>query len=306
MRSLVEGVLATALALSLVSVSYAQTAPPSETLVARCDLPVVDLFNPLPGDVLQPGSYLISGLALDPMAPGNTSGIDQVAFFLGDRDQGGASLGSVVPSTGQRQADFSVAVTLPGDNPGQPQQLEAFAHSSLTGKETEVSLPIMLGRNGAQARTAANAAANTINTNPGVLPDTCSVGDALPTLGATPAPTSATAPALPAPKVGSNAVLFGTIVGDVTNCQGGVEEPVTMVTVQVQGTSAAGITDLDGAFQVTQVPAPGTYTVSVSVGGQTVSRMYVPVAPGETIDIGTLQMGTDLTTDCGAGLPPNT
>jgi len=76
--------------------------------------------------------------------------------------------------------------------------------------------------------------------------------------------------------------------------------------VQVQGTSATGTTDLNGVFAVLQVPAPGTYTVSVSDGGQTATRMYVPVAPGETIDIGPLQLGADVTSGCGEGLPPNT
>src|SRR5690348_12687103 len=100
MRCLVS-VLGMALVVGLLPANvFAQQATPAEALVARCDLPVVDLFNPLPGDVLQPGEYLISGLALDPMAPANTSGIDQVAFFLGQRDQGGLALGSVVPSTG--------------------------------------------------------------------------------------------------------------------------------------------------------------------------------------------------------------
>jgi hypothetical protein len=49
-------------------------------------------------------------MALDPMAPQGTSGIDQVSFFIGERDQGGLEIGSVVPSSGQRQADFSVSV----------------------------------------------------------------------------------------------------------------------------------------------------------------------------------------------------
>jgi Carboxypeptidase regulatory-like domain len=305
MRPLVAGVLATALALALFGVSYAQTAPPSETLVARCDLPVVDLFNPMPGDVLQPGSYLISGLALDPMAPQNTSGIDQVAFYLGDRDQGGMSLGTVVPSSGLRQADFSMEVTLPTGNVGQTSELEAFARSALTGKETELALPVVLGRNPTPA-TAANAAANTINTNPGTLPDTCSQGDALSPLTANPAPTPSPVSVMPAPKVSSNATLFGTIVGSVTTCQGGIEQPVTLVTVQVAGTSATATTDLDGTFQIAQVPAPGTYTVTVTAGGQTASRMYVPVAPGESIDIGVLEVGGDLLTECGEGLPPTT
>jgi hypothetical protein len=290
---------------------FAQQATPPEALVARCDLPVVDLFNPLPGDVVQPGSeYLISGLALDPMAQGNTSGIDLVSFFLGDRDQGGTSLGTVVPSSGLRQADFTLSVTLPNASPGMPQQLEAFAHSSLSGKETEVSLPIMLGRNPAASSAPANTTANTVNTNPGVLPDTCTAADSLPSLSATPAPATTTSSGsplpMPKPSTAQAAPLFGTVVGSVTMCQGGVEQPVTLVTVQVQGTSAVGITDLDGVFAVMQVPAPGMYTISVSQGGQTASRMYVPVAPGETIDVGPLQIGADMVAGCGEGLPPNT
>ena len=94
--------------------------------------------------------------------------------------------------------------------------------------------------------------------------------------------------------------------GTVTACTGGVEQPVSMVTVHVQGTSATALSDLNGAFAVMQVPAPGTYSISVSDGGQTATRMYVPVAPGETIDIGPLQLGADVTSNCGEGLPPNT
>jgi carboxypeptidase family protein len=318
MRCLVTGVWGSALALALVgglvgvspAMTFAQQAPVPETLVARCDLPVVDLFNPLPGDVVQPGAYLISGLALDPMADPSTSGIDQVAFFLGDRDQGGQPLGTVVPNGGVRQADFTLTVTLPSASQGTLQQLQAFARSALSGKETEVSTPIMLGQN----PTPGNTAGNVLNTNPGVLPNACSVGDALTAPPATPAPTPAgAAPAStpaatplapkPAPNVGT-APLFATIIGSVSACQGGVEQPVTFVNVEVQGTPAAGFTDASGVFAVSQVPAPGTYTITVSDGGQTAVRQYVPVAPGETIDIGPLLLGADVTAGCGEGLPP--
>jgi hypothetical protein len=309
--------LASVLMLALSGVSpailFAQTASPSpqpEELVARCDLPVVDLYNPMPGDVLQPGSYLISGLALDPMADESSSGIDQVSFYLGDRDQGGVSLGMVVPANGARQADFSVSVTLPSADPGKLSQLEAFAHSSLSGKETELSLPVMLGPNPSPSTPMANATNDIVNTNPGVLPDSCSAPDTAPPVLATPSPVTTTAvPSVPVVKpktTASTAPLFGTIMGSVTACQGGSEQPLTFVTVQVQGTSAAGVTDQDGVFAVMQVPAPGTYTVSVSEGGQTASRSYVPVAPGEMIDIGTLVVGSDAFAGCGEGLPPST
>jgi hypothetical protein len=275
-------------------------------------MPVVDLYNPMPGDVLEPGSYLISGLALDPMADDTSSGIDQVSFFLGDRDQGGVSLGTVVPSNGARQADFSLSVMVPSDDPGKLSQLEAFAHSSLSGKETELSLPIMLGPNPSPSTPMADPTNDTINTNPGVLPETCSAPDAPPPVLATPSPVTST----PAPNVSvpvakpkastSTAPLFGEIMGSVTACQGGSEQPVSMATIQVQGTSVTGISDPDGVFAVMQVPAPGTYTVSVSDGGQTATRMYVPVVPGEIIDIGTLVVGADAIAGCGGGLPPTT
>lgn len=308
MLSVVAYVRMRALALALilgvcgsVPAAFAQTSPPSEDLVARCDLPVVVLFNPLSGDVLHPGDYLISGLALDPMAPDTTSGIDQVAFFLGNRDQGGTPLATVVPNSGARSADFSVTVTLPSGEPGKKDVLDTFAHSALTGKETELSLPIVLGSNGTP-NSSANASADTVNTNPGVLPNSCTAGDiALPTVSVAPA---ATPSALPTDKSTAAAPLFGTIVGIVTSCQGGTEEPLTMATVTVQGTSVTGMSDLDGLFAIPQVPAPGTYTVQVSDGGVIAQRMYVPVIPGESIDIGDLDVGADALAGCGGGLPP--
>jgi len=66
------------------------------------------------------------------------------------------------------------------------------------------------------------------------------------------------------------------------------------VTVQASGTNVSGETDEDGAFALTEIPAPGTYTISVSDGGGTAARQYVPVAPGETIDVGTLEIGASL------------
>jgi hypothetical protein len=117
--------------------SFAQTAP------AACAAPVLDLANPAPGEMLLPGAYTIQGAALDPEA-GQGSGIDQVSFFLGDRNAGGMPLGMAQPDKGPRLDDFSVTVTLPSARPGE-QEFVAYAHSALTGKETQVSFPIVLG-----------------------------------------------------------------------------------------------------------------------------------------------------------------
>src|SRR5262249_49879652 len=143
----------------------------SQNLVARCDLPVVDLFNPSPGDMVLPGAYMISGLALDPMSQ-QASGIDDVSFFLGDRDHGGQLLGSVIPSGGPRMDDFTVSVTVPSAEPGSAQQLQVFAHSALSGKETELSIPITIGSNPSRSGPSASAPAR-LNTNPGALPASC-------------------------------------------------------------------------------------------------------------------------------------
>jgi len=274
-------------------------AQPEDGLVARCDLPVLELFNPTPGDALLPGAYLISGLALDPMAQQGASGVDQVSFFLGSRDQGGAPLGSVAPSGGARGADFSLSLDLPGADTARQQQLVAYARSSITGKETELSLPVVIGVKGTRTDRLNVTGDDTINTNPGTLPMTCS--PEVQNLSASAASGTQTALQSFAPGAGASE-LFGTVVGSVSSCHNGVESPITLASVQAQGTNASAQTDLLGGFVLTAIPAPGTYTISASDGGGAATRMYVPVAPGETIDVGTLQIGADVS-GCGEDAP---
>jgi hypothetical protein len=146
LRLLASAAVAGALTMQPVS-SFAQTAP------ASC-APVLDLANPAPGEMLLPGAYTIQGAALDPAAA-HGSGVDHVSFFLGDRNTGGMPLGVAQPDKGPRLDDFSVTVTLPTARIGE-QQFVAYAHSSLTGKETQVSFPIVLGED--PAKTPLNAA----------------------------------------------------------------------------------------------------------------------------------------------------
>ncbi len=281
--SLVAGVIGLMPGLALAQSNPTNPAP-DNSMVARCDLPVLDLYNPNPGDLVLPGDYTISGVvAVDPLAQ-TGSGIDQVSFYLGARDQGGVALGSVAPSGGLHQDDFSVSVQLPSADPGTQQQLVAYAHSQLTDKTTELSLPIVMGGSDSHP-TLANPFMNTINTNPGTIPGNCSgsVAVAVPDVltGGTAGVTQ---------QMTSND-LFGTVIGAVTNCSNGAEQPASLVTVEADGTEASVETNEDGGFALTQVPAPGTYSISVTDSGNTATRMYVPVAPGETIDVGTLELG---------------
>jgi hypothetical protein len=294
--SLLVGILALAPGLA-----FAQTTPPinpqsgsgaDTDMVARCDLPVLDLFNPSPGDLVLPGAYMVSGVALDPLAS-DGSGIDQVSVYLGARDQGGTQLGSVTPSGGPRQESFSVSVDLPNVDPGTEQQLVAYAHSASGDRTTELSVPILIGRDTSHPALA-NPFLNTINTNPGVVPTNCSGSTAV----AVPNVLNGGAPgATQVNNVAAN--LFGTVIGSVSNCTNGAEQPAPLVVVQADGTNSSAQTTEDGEFQLTDVPAPGKYTISVSDNGNSASRLYVPVAPGETIDVGTLELGANPTMGCG-------
>jgi hypothetical protein len=277
----------------LIALSCAQApsiyAEPAQTpLIASCSAPVLDLFNPSPGDTVPPGNYVISGVAIDPMAT-QGSGIDEVSFFLDNRDQGGMLLGSVMPLGGPRLDDFSLSIDLPSSGQGE-HQLVAYAHSALTGRETQVSVPIQLGTH----RDGNATPPPMSNTNPGTLPETCAA--AMPNVFVTPESPLTGGGALSAqanPAVQENA-LFGTVIGEISVCQNGAQQPLTGVTVTAQGTQAATTSDSLGAFSLGRIPAPGVYTITASNGGSNATRQYVPVAPGETIDIGTLEFGVDL------------
>ena len=146
---------------------------------------MLDLANPAPGEMLLPGAYTIQGAALDPAAA-QGSGIDHVSFFLGDRNAGGMPLGATQTGKGPRLDDFSVTVTLPSARLGE-QQFVAYAHSSLTGKETQVSFPIVLGED--PTKTPLNAAPETAST-----PSGCDVTATALAAASTAAPVSVTVP----------------------------------------------------------------------------------------------------------------
>jgi len=133
----------------------AQAAPAAAVAAPVSGAPVLQVANPSAGDTLLLGDYFISGLAY---MPGQSSsqgvGVDRVDFFLGSRDSGGLFLGSAVPGqSGPLNATpgsllamggFTTKITVPSQTRG-GMTFFAYAHSSITGQETVVSVPVNVG-----------------------------------------------------------------------------------------------------------------------------------------------------------------
>ena len=91
---------------------------------------------------------------------------------------------------------------------------------------------------------------------------------------------------------------LGVVEGVVTDCTNGPEQAAYGATVMAQGDMAQGDelqvkTDLNGKFVLPL--SPGTYTVVVTDYNGTANRQYVPVDSGQTIDIGTVDIGGGIT-----------
>src|SRR4051812_41291808 len=105
--------LAAAAALSMSSLpAMAQTAT---TAAADCSAIHFELANPTPATRVEPGKYVVSGVAMDRRASQGL-GIDRVDFFLDNRDEGGTLLGSAVPGALPGPAgfgSFQATITFP-------------------------------------------------------------------------------------------------------------------------------------------------------------------------------------------------
>jgi hypothetical protein len=126
--------------------AYAQTATTSASPVT-CPGIRFDLSNPSAGAMLNPGGLMIEGVAQDNRAA-NGAGIDRVDFFLGSRELGGQSLGTVVPDTSGGPfgpGSFETTLQLPNIRGGS--DLVAYAHSDVTGQESVISVPVVIGEN---------------------------------------------------------------------------------------------------------------------------------------------------------------
>ena len=139
------GPLTVAAALGLGTLpALAQTAPTTGS--GACSGIRFQLANPDPGAMLEPGAYVLGGVAMDQRATPQGTGIDHVEFFLDSREAGGVKVGSAVPArtTGPLGPNsFQATIELPDMIGGH--DLFAYAHSSFNGAESVISVPIALG-----------------------------------------------------------------------------------------------------------------------------------------------------------------
>jgi hypothetical protein len=261
----------------------AQPAP-----VSPISCPVLSVANPAPGGIVGAGDYVVSGAAWDPAASSG-SGISAVSLFLGPRDLGGQFLGSAVPGLGDDPRAFSVTVDLP-DNVDAQTTFNAYALSSVSGRETSVSFPVFVG---VQPRRVGVATPTPVPTDVTVT-TTCPRVNAVATaVSNAPAPAATRAPAAAATSVPA-AQTGGT------NC------PVLTLGNPQPGDhlSAGDLVISGGAFLAGGSPAPGVSRVDLFLGARDAGGTYLGTGiPGEgtagptswsaTVDIPDLGRGQD-------------
>jgi hypothetical protein len=103
--------------------------------------PQVKVINPQPGANAVAGPWSINGTAWDTSATSG-SGIDQVQVFLDNRDLGGTFLANANLS-GNGENGWQANISLPTNNTG-THALWVYARSSVTGKETATSVPVVI------------------------------------------------------------------------------------------------------------------------------------------------------------------
>ena len=229
-----------------------------------CDGVRFELANPSPGAFLEPGGLVVEGIALDTRATSG-NGIDRVDFFLGNRDEGGMNVGMAVPGAVAGPFDngsFHTIVQLPELTGGN--DLWAYAHSSVTGQESIIAVPVAIGEDPIVAgETSANGATPT-------LMESCSPLTAPATTTTTPTTTTTTTTTTPSTTPAT------TTTTTVTPTQSDI-----MLTV---GNPEAGAHILNGAYTV-----EGTAWDKTAQSGNGIDRIDVFL---DSRDSGGLFLGT--------------
>jgi len=137
--------MAAAAALAVSALPAAAQSVPA-TPSGDCSMIRFELSNPAPGSQVSNG-LVVSGIAQDLRASAaQGTGIDRVDFFLGNRDLGGDNLGTT--SVGGMTGPFgpiSFQATLMFAKQKGGNHLVAYAHSAVTGQESVLDVPIVLG-----------------------------------------------------------------------------------------------------------------------------------------------------------------
>jgi carboxypeptidase family protein len=82
-----------------------------------------------------------------------------------------------------------------------------------------------------------------------------------------------------------------TVVGRVT-CGPDEESAAPRAVISIEGMNLISRTDASGAFMLGGIPASQNLTLDASTDGFTVSRYNITLQPGQTLDIGSLDLAT--------------
>jgi hypothetical protein len=145
--------------------ALAQSAPMMTP--TDCSAIHFSLANPGPGSRVEEGTAVVQGVAMDTRA-GTGAGIDRVDFFLDNRDSGGTNIGTAAP--GMVPGPFgpgSFQTTISFPNTAGGHDLFAYAHSSVTGQESIIDMPIAVGEDPIKAGETSSATATATCTKGG-------------------------------------------------------------------------------------------------------------------------------------------
>jgi hypothetical protein len=119
----------------------------TESMGGDCSAIQFEMANPAPGSRIDPGTYVVQGIALDTRAE-DGPGIDRIDFFLGNREQGGVLLGHAVPGTADSFGpfgpnSFQTRISVPNMVGGR--DIFGYAHSAVSGQENVIAVPVAVG-----------------------------------------------------------------------------------------------------------------------------------------------------------------
>jgi len=119
----------------------------TESMGGDCSAIQFEMANPAPGSRVDPGTYIVQGIALDTRAE-DGPGIDRIDFFLGNREQGGVLLGHAVVGAEDSFGpfgpnSFQTRISVPNVVGGH--DIFGYAHSTVTDQENVIAVPIAVG-----------------------------------------------------------------------------------------------------------------------------------------------------------------
>jgi hypothetical protein len=101
-----------------------------------------EVGNPSPGDTIHVGAFNIEGIGFDKAATEGT-GIDRIEVFVDNRDEGGTIVGEGSFGSPNMPDTWMATLNLPSNMLGL-HSLFFYAHSSATGEEMVVSVPVTI------------------------------------------------------------------------------------------------------------------------------------------------------------------